>query len=57
MSHPCGSFDNKTLRVLNDLRIKIGFNQNLIEKVKLNSDYKHLFLPREDHANIIKNLK
>ena len=50
MSHPCGNYDSNTLKILQDLGIKIGFRSNTsIESIKSN-----LEIPREDHANILK---
>ena len=35
MSHPCGSYNENTLKVLDDLGIKLGFKQFMsIEKTK-----------------------
>lgn len=49
MSHPCGSYNNTTLKILKELGIKIGFKSNM--KPKGNTKYEFL---REDHTNIIK---
>ena len=50
MSHPCGNYDSNTLKILQDLGIKIGFRSNTsIKEIKSN-----LEIPREDHANILK---
>ena len=55
MSHPCGSYNKDTLRILKSLKIQIGFKQ--IMKIdhrikKINSSF--LEVAREDHANLIK---
>ena len=50
MSHPFGNYDSNTLKILQDLGIKIGFRSNTsIKEIKSN-----LEIPREDHANILK---
>ncbi len=50
MSHPCGSYNQDTLKVLKELNIKIGFCKSL-KKVKYASN---LELPREASSNFIK---
>ena len=57
MSHPCGSYNKNTLKILKNLNIKIGFKQiigldNRVKKIN-NSD---LEIAREDHANLLKQL-
>ena len=53
MSHPCGNYDSNTLKILQDLGIKIGFRSNTsMESIKSN-----LEIPREDHANILKIIR
>jgi len=57
MSHPCGSYNQDTLKILSDLGIEIGFKQIMtIEKEKgmkkINNSY--LELAREDHSKIMK---
>ena len=51
MSHPCNSYNEETLNVLEGLGIQLGFRANM---------EKHTFskfeFPREDHANIIGKL-
>ena len=59
MSHPCGSYNNITLKVLNELGIKLGFKQIMnIEKSrgmkKINNSF--LEIARQDHADIMKRL-
>jgi peptidoglycan/xylan/chitin deacetylase (PgdA/CDA1 family) len=51
MSHPCNSYDPETLRLLEELGIRLGFRANMQEIVARSS----FEFPREDHANIIKN--
>ena len=51
MSHPCGNYDSNTLKDSSRLGIKIGFRSNTsMQSIKSN-----LEIPREDHANILKN--
>lgn len=59
MSHPCGSYNQDTLKILNELGIKLGFKQIMnIEKdrgmKKINNSF--LEIARQDHAEIIKKL-
>jgi peptidoglycan/xylan/chitin deacetylase (PgdA/CDA1 family) len=52
MSHPCGDYDEDTLDILTKMGIKIGFRSNLaITEIKSS-----LEIPREDHANVFKEL-
>ena len=48
VSHPCGSYDNSTLEILDQLGIKIGFRSNF---QKLN--HSALEFPRVDHSHIL----
>lgn len=52
MSHPCNSYSDKTLEILSDLGISIGFRADIapVEARSL------LEFPREDHANIVRKL-
>jgi len=53
MSHPCGDYNDDTLRILSDLNIQIGFRSNLSR-----ADIKSKFeVPRDDHANVFKAMK
>jgi peptidoglycan/xylan/chitin deacetylase (PgdA/CDA1 family) len=55
-SHPLGSYDQKTLKTLRDLGIKIGFRDNMkIDKEKNMNEVNNssLELAREDHTNIL----
>ena len=59
MSHPCGSYNQNTLKILNQLGIEIGFKQTMrIEKEKgmkkINNS--NLEIARQDHAEIIKRI-
>jgi peptidoglycan/xylan/chitin deacetylase (PgdA/CDA1 family) len=51
MSHPCNSYNVTTLRILDELQITLGFRANMAQ-----STTSHLELPREDHANLLKQL-
>jgi peptidoglycan/xylan/chitin deacetylase (PgdA/CDA1 family) len=53
MAHPCNSYDPETLRLLEELGIRLGFRANMQEIVG-HSDFE---FPREDHANIMKNMR
>ncbi len=57
MSHPCGSYNNDTLKILKDLGIELGFKQ--IMKIEVDKGMKkinnsNLEIARQDHAEIIK---
>lgn len=53
MSHPCGNYNDDTLKILNKKNIEIGFrSSNSIKEIK-----SHLEIPREDHANILKEMQ
>ena len=59
MSHPCGSYNENTLKVLDDLGIKLGFKQFMsIEKnkgmTKLNNS--NLEIARKDHSEVLKSM-
>ena len=53
MSHPCGSYNNDTLKVLEDLGIEMGFREIMLKKKNFTS----LELPRQDHMEIYNRLK
>lgn len=58
-SHPCGSYNENTLRVLDELGIKLGFKLFMsIEKnkgmTKLNNS--NLEIAREDHSEVLKKI-
>lgn len=50
MSHPCGSYNEDTIKILSDLNIKIGFRANMAITNVLGK-YE---IPREDHSNIVR---
>ncbi len=52
MSHPCDSFNNHTLYILNDLGIKVGFRSNMTH-----GNHMSLGFPREDSTNIINRIR
>ena len=53
MSHPCGDYNDDTLKILSDLGIQIGFRSSLsITEVKSRFE-----IPRDDHANILARMK
>ena len=59
MSHPCGSYNNDTLKILKELGIELGFNQIMTiepEKgmKKINNSF--LEIARQDHAEIFKRM-
>lgn len=50
ISHPCGDYNQETLKILTKLNIKIGFRSSMsITKIR-----SPLEIPREDHANIFR---
>ena len=51
MSHPCNSYTDETLKILNSLGIQVGFCSNMSEINK-----KGLEFPREDHVNILNRV-
>lgn len=53
MSHPCNSYSAATLEILKSLGIKLGFRANM----RAVSPRSHLEYPREDHANILKQMR
>ena len=60
MSHPCGSYNENTKKILNKLGIKLGFKQVMsVEKeknmTKVNNS--NLEIARQDHADIMKMIK
>lgn len=53
MSHPCGNYNEDTLKILNKFGIRIGFRSNN-SITHINSKFE---IPRNDHANIFKDMK
>ena len=57
MSHPCGSYNYNTLRILKELGIELGFKQIMTiepEKGMKKINNSSLEIARQDHAQIIK---
>ena len=60
MSHPCGSYNNDTLEILEELGIELGFKQIMsIEKEKGMKKINNSFLEiaRQNHAHIVESMK
>jgi len=53
MSHPCGNYNDDTLRILKRFGIRIGFRSNN-SVTHINTC---LEVPRNDHANIYREMK
>ena len=51
MSHPCNSYSQSTLGMLDGLGIRLGFRSNMSRGYSSPLEY-----PREDHANIVRAL-
>jgi len=51
VSHPCGSYNDVTLKVLKELGVVIGFRNNMFDHVP-----SLLELPRKDHTLIFKQM-
>ena len=56
MSHPCGSYDKNTLRILKNLNIKIGFIPNMLYRKRNNFTANNFEIAREDHSNIKRKI-
>tara|TARA_Y100001936_G_C15930365_1_gene589003 strand:- start:50 stop:1021 length:972 start_codon:yes stop_codon:yes gene_type:complete len=59
MSHPCGSYNDDTLKILKELGIELGFKQIMkIEEEKGMKKINNSFLEiaRQDHADILKRI-
>ena len=52
MSHPCGDYNETTLNILKEMNIDIGFRSSMSVK-EIRSP---LEIPREDHANVFKEM-
>jgi len=53
MSHPCGDYNDDTLKILETLGLKIGFRSSFGEE-KTCSKYE---VPREDHSHVFEKMK
>ncbi len=59
MSHPCGSYNNDTLKILKGIGIELGFKPIMtIEPKKGMKKINNSFLEiaRQDHAEIVKRM-
>ncbi len=57
MSHPCGSYNDDTIKILKRMKIDIGFRSDL--RIQRNSKNFKFEIPRTDHSiiiNLMKNL-
>ncbi|MGZ2259829.1 polysaccharide deacetylase family protein (plasmid) [Roseobacter sp. A03A-229] len=52
MSHPCGHYDERTLKILRDLGVTVGFRSTITKRQIVSP----LEIPREDHANLVRDL-
>ncbi len=60
MSHPCGSYNEETLKILKDMGIELGFKQIMtIEPEKKMKKINNSFLEiaRQDHSRIFSKMK
>jgi hypothetical protein len=48
VSHPCNSYGNTTLNILEELGVDLGFRSNMSILGREGLEF-----PREDHANIL----
>jgi len=53
MSHPCGDYNDDTLKILNEMGIRIGFRSSVSETM-IKGKFE---IPRDDHANIYKAMQ
>ena len=53
MSHPCGDYNDDTIKILDGMGIRIGFRSSLSETI-IKGKFE---IPRDDHANIYKAMK
>lgn len=54
VSYPCNSYNADTLRCMREFGIKIGFRANMVDVCLERLCFEY---PREDHANIIKEME
>ena len=52
MSHPCGNYNDDTLKILDEMGIQIGFRSN-VNIVQIKSKFE---VPRENHINVFKKI-
>ena len=55
MSHPLGSYNKNTLKILKQMKIVCGFRSTLLSDSNINNS--NLEIAREDPFNILKMLK
>ena len=51
MSHPCGSYNSDTLKILKKMNVEIGFRQIMLDK---RANPTQLEICRQDHSNIMR---
>lgn len=54
MSHPCNSYNADTLNLLRRLGIRLGFRANMAPAGRGETERTEFELPREDHANVLR---
>ena len=54
VSHPCNSYDQGVLSLMEEMGIQIGFRAHLKED---ETKHDRLALPREDHANLLREMR
>ena len=60
MAHPCGNYNENTLKILGKLGLELGFRSTMIidNKMKLKKINSSPFeIARENHSNILKKIK
>ena len=57
VSHPCNSYNEDTIKILNHFGIRVGFRSNMFPKLKGGEINPNKFeIARQDHANIMRML-
>lgn len=56
MSHPCGSYNSDTVKVLKKIGIKIGFKNIMEKENKFENNNCFLEIPRQNHSDILTKL-
>jgi peptidoglycan/xylan/chitin deacetylase (PgdA/CDA1 family) len=60
MAHPCGNYNENTLKILKELGLEMGFRSTMSidNKMKIKKINSSLFeIARENHSNILKKIK
>ena len=60
MSHPCGSYNQATLKILEGLGVELGFKQIMSFESERNMETinnSFLEIAREDHSSIMKMIQ